>query len=336
MDQSLSKYIDYDNRPIQPLDQQKLNEKLTMYPEMSHEELEELKTRTVQHIRSKTSEPIKNSRQSLRNQYPTRIINKSPMTRQLSFNSNQNMSNYIPKKTTKTTTSENNINKPASIKPTPQSTSKPTSSYLPKRSKTENELNIKPKLANALTPTKFKSKYNPKNYSPLTKQTSAGSYISQVNYSKTEISDSGSLVASRKTSNVVKPACLFDKTRSISTDKVNSSDLPKSMNNEVENCEVSLAKLNKDQLKHSEIHSKIQKQRQEMLLNKQRNLNEFRNQLKLEHEKSLQQRQNNYPNESFTKVNKDIKLSKKKISCKYFIFSNTGISNRNLRMIVKI
>ena len=41
----------------------------------------------------------------------------------------------------------------------------------------------------------------------------------------------------------------------------------------------------KQHLKHSEIHSKIQKQRQEMLLNRQRNFDEFRNQLKMEQEK---------------------------------------------------
>ena len=61
------------------------------------------------------------------------------------------------------------------------------------------------------------------------------------------------------------------------------------MTREMKKSEASLnsLKTSKDQqLKHSEIHSKIQRQRQEMLLVKQKNLNEFRNQLKLEHERS--------------------------------------------------
>jgi len=61
--------------------------------------------------------------------------------------------------------------------------------------------------------------------------------------------------------------------------------------------EPSPSKLNKEKLKHSEIHNRIQKQRQEMLLLKQKNLNEFRNQLKIEHEKTTK----HALNESFTK-----------------------------------
>ena len=37
------KYVDYDNRPIKPLDQNVLNEKLSEYTEMSKEELESLR-----------------------------------------------------------------------------------------------------------------------------------------------------------------------------------------------------------------------------------------------------------------------------------------------------
>lgn len=37
------KYVDYDNRPIKPLDQNVLNEKLSEYTEMSKEEMENLR-----------------------------------------------------------------------------------------------------------------------------------------------------------------------------------------------------------------------------------------------------------------------------------------------------
>ena len=72
----------------------------------------------------------------------------------------------------------------------------------------------------------------------------------------------------------------------------------------------------REQLKHSEIHSKIQKQRQEMLLMKQKNLNEFRNQLKLEHEKSHR----HLVNESFTKsLDTNVKVNRMVSStCKFY------------------
>jgi hypothetical protein len=41
------KYVDYDNRPIKPLDQNVLNEKLSEYTEMSKEELESLRKKYV-------------------------------------------------------------------------------------------------------------------------------------------------------------------------------------------------------------------------------------------------------------------------------------------------
>ena len=71
-------------------------------------------------------------------------------------------------------------------------------------------------------------------------------------------------------------------------------------------------KLSKEQLKHSEIHSRIQKQRQEMLLSKQKSLNEFRNQLKLKHEQSIK----HALNESFTKSTCEQPLAKKVFTCK--------------------
>jgi len=231
MNHSPAKYKDYDNRPIQPLDRKKLNEKLTEYPEMSPEELEELKARTAQHIRSKTSDPATSHRQSLRNQQPNnaiRNVNRSPMTRQLSFNSNRSIASHIPKKPAATTTTANN--------PT-----KPSFSYLTKRSKTENELHIKPKPGPVSTPTKSKLKYNPTNYSPL-KQPAASSYLRQVSHPKIEIAKPGPLTTPRKTNNnsVVRPACLSSQTRAISTDNVCSPSLLKDTRKELKKSEASL------------------------------------------------------------------------------------------------
>ncbi len=42
-----SRYVDYDNRPIKPLDTNLLNKQLTEYPEMSPEEMEKMKERYV-------------------------------------------------------------------------------------------------------------------------------------------------------------------------------------------------------------------------------------------------------------------------------------------------
>lgn len=40
-----SKYVDYDNRPIKPLDPNKLNKELSQYTELSKEELELLRNK---------------------------------------------------------------------------------------------------------------------------------------------------------------------------------------------------------------------------------------------------------------------------------------------------
>jgi len=75
----------------------------------------------------------------------------------------------------------------------------------------------------------------------------------------------------------------------------------------------------KQHLKHSEIHSKIQKQRQEMLLNRQRNFDEFRNQLKMEQDKLQTKEQ--LAIES-TKMAASIRTIRPVYSCETLFFNN--------------
>lgn len=292
-DLNRSKYSDYDSRPIKPLDPNKLNKQLTEYPEMSQQELEELKTRTAQHIRSKTTDPISNSKLTPSHSHVQRTVNKSPMVRQLSFNSNRANNNSVLQVPKKNTLISNN----------------PTNK-LNKRSKTENELQIKTKSAQS-TPTKpnllqqNKPKYNATNYSPL-KQTNNSPYLRQISSSRTDVSKPKvqASMLTRKCSVPRSDGLSSTKTlssnKAISTDNISEQRVENNLKNtprEVKKSEASL-KATKE-LKHSEIHSKIQRQRQEMLLTKQKNLNEFRNQLKLEHERS--QLRTHALNESFTK-----------------------------------
>ena len=89
MDPNRSKYSDYDSRPIKPLDPNKLKNQLSEYTELTDEELQLLKQRTVQRGRAKTVEPAPKQTR------PTGHAPKSPMVRQLSFNSNRSMHSLI-------------------------------------------------------------------------------------------------------------------------------------------------------------------------------------------------------------------------------------------------
>ena len=66
--------------------------------------------------------------------------------------------------------------------------------------------------------------------------------------------------------------------------KQNDTAINKNNNNNNNNNSISNSTRTLTQIKHSEIHSRIQKQRQEMLLSKQKSLNEFKNQLRLQEE----------------------------------------------------
>lgn len=282
-----SKYNDYDSRPIKPLDPNKLNKQLSEYTELTNEELEQLKTRTAQRVRAKTvgaNVKVKDTRKT---------INKSSMVRQLSFNSNKSVSQISAKKT---------VLSPAT--------------KLIKNSKTESELN-KPKLiSNQQTPNKqtiSKPKYNAQHYSPL-KQSTNSPYLRQISQSKINTSKQNGKNAPTSAWKSTTKTQGFASTKTITPKKaISHGNVAEQVNNDekekidFKKSESCLKEVSKDQLKHSEIHSRIQKQRQEMLLMKQKNLKEFRNQLKLEHEKS----QRHALNESFTKYSHSNRLKEK-------------------------
>ena len=283
-----TRYDEYDSRPIKPLDPNKLNKQLLEYNEVSSDELAQLKTRTIQHIRSKPpgQSPLQ------------KPLAKNTMTRQLSFNSSQN--NLSPKK------------------PIPESNSK-----LSRRSKTDNDIVKLKSSPNVAVATKHK--FNVQQYSPLKNSVS----LKQINQNNMKVD-----VAKPANKPVVSvlPRKLIPTSKNLtkqSSKTLNESEDEKSLEHkskqqtlkpaaspvkQVHEAPGKCTKLTKEQLKHSEIHSRIQKQRQEMLLSKQKSLNEFRNQLKLKHEQSIK----HALNESFTKTSSEL-LAKKIFTCKYCI-----------------
>ena len=72
-----SRYDEYDSKPIKPLDPKMLNKKLSEYPELSEQEIEELKRKSALHVRAKTIDQPKILQQ--------KTVSKMPQ-RQLSFN----------------------------------------------------------------------------------------------------------------------------------------------------------------------------------------------------------------------------------------------------------
>lgn len=197
---------------------------------------------------------------------------------------------------------------------------------------------IKPRsISSHATPTKQsivtpRPKYNVQHYSPL-KQPGNSPYLRQMAHTKIDTSKpaikTNMPVTTRKISSASsarnisgannKPvstpkAVSAENIAAACTDNKQQHQQP-AVKLDPKKAEPSPSKLNKDKLKHSEIHNRIQKQRQEMLLLKQKNLNEFRNQLKIEHEKSTK----HALNESFTKyVDPDYKpeTSQAILTCK--------------------
>lgn len=249
--------------------------------------------------------------------------NKSPVARQLSFNSNRSMASIVKKQATTATT--------------------PISSRLVdmKRSKTEEVLNRQHTGIKYSTPTK--PKYNPQHYSPHRQSIASSPYLRQMSNTKIDTSKPSiktSLpISSRKTT--AKTTTTLGATKTVSSNKpstkvvaaptstvsngINKATINKTQAEATTPASgLSPAAVNKQHLKHSEIHSKIQKQRQEMLLNKQRNFNEFRNQLKLEQERSQsmhhleqhqEEEQKNVNSEPVRKVGDQPKATKVVYTC---------------------
>lgn len=293
-----SRYEEYDSKPIKPLDPKLLNKKLSEYPELSLQEIEELKRKTSQRTRAKTSEQTTKTVTQ-----PQKLNGKMPM-RQLSFNS----SNSSPK-----------INQ----SPRPSAAS---SNVVPvkirKRSRTQDDFRVNRiiKTANiiplngAISPSvngKSKIKYNPARYSPKINKTSVQPKVDsrrpqpQTNNQSpkkdtknniflknigkkslliTNLSDEDGFLedqSSKFNSPVKSNTQIKVQEKSPAKSDVNGEqpivtakllDEPSSLLVNVSN------KLSaKEQLHHTEIQNRIQKQRQEMRLQREKNLIEFKN-----------------------------------------------------------
>lgn len=250
-----SKYEDYDSRPIKPLDKTVFNKQLSEFAEVSSEELEQLKQRTMQHIRSKTAEtgtklPVQ------------RNFAKTPPTKKLVFNS---MASSVTNQSINT--------------PTNQSKSQINSRV---RRRTVDEL--KTNKTSTPPPNKIsKLKITQQSNSP---KPTTSNYLSHLNQNSSKIDTKTLTKQISSTRKAVKNILINTKTLNDS-DEDNASKISTeniSSNDEAKNRLKSDTNRTLNQMKHSEIHSRIQKQRQEMLLCKQKSLNEFKNQLRIKHE----------------------------------------------------
>lgn len=335
-DLNRSKYSDYDSRPIKPLDPNKLKNQLSEYTELTEEEMLQLKQRSqAKRIRAKTVDahaPKPSGHSSHRIPIGT-SSNKSPMVRQLSFNSNRSMASIVKKQATTTPISSRMVDM--------------------KRSKTEEVLSRQHTGIKYSTPTKpavgsssiTKPKYNPQHYSPHKQSIASSPYLRQMSNTKIDTSKPSiktslpisarktTTLGATKTASSSKPTTKVAAPTSTASNGINKATINKTQSTAQAEATpasgLSPAAVNKQHLKHSEIHSKIQKQRQEMLLNKQRNFNEFRNQLKLEQERSqsmhhLQQHQEeeqaNVISEPVRKVEDQPKAAKVVYTCKSWLF----------------
>jgi hypothetical protein len=322
-----SRYEEYDMKPIKPLDPKFLNKKLSEYPELSLQEIEELKRKTAQRTRAKTTEQPKVLQQKPHGKMPAR---------QLSFNSSN---------------SNSKINQ--SPKPSATSNSNAMPIKIRKRSKTQDDVRVNRviKTSNivvqnvSVSPSvngKSKIKYNPDRYSPKINKTSVqpkvdsrrtqpqnnslspkkdaknnmflknigkkSLLISNMSDDEEFLEDQSSKFNSPVKSktqqskpNEKTPAKLIEK-----IEHTNSSKLL----DESETAQVNISnKLSiKEQIQHMEIHTKIQKQRQEMRLQREKNLIEFKN---------LSKSQNNDPMKP-TKDELSSAFVSKNITCNFF------------------
>jgi len=313
-----SRYEEYDSKPIKPLDPKLFNKKLSEYPELSLQEIEEIKRKTAQRTRAKTTEQPKVMQQKLHGKIPMR---------QLSFNS----SNSSPK-----------INQ--SPRPSAAITAEPVK--IRKRSKTQDDVRVNRaiKTASVLTQNgvispsvnvKSKIKYNPDRYSPKINKTSVqprvdSRRIQPQNNSQSPKKDVKNNIFLK---NIGKKSLLIS---NLSDDEDILEDQSSKFNSPIKskaNTQIqdkTPGKLNekkeqtnagakllpdesvsnklsiKEQLHHMEIQNKIQKQRQEMRLQRERNLIEFKN---------LSKSHNNDP----IKTSKDeVTVVSKNLTCKIF------------------
>ncbi|CAF1034133.1 unnamed protein product [Brachionus calyciflorus] len=205
-----NKYLEYENRPIKPLDTNAFYKQISEFSEISGEELEEMRNKASR-LRPKTSDNLRLPQQ--------KIFSKLP-TRQLSLNNHLKLN-------------ENKVTR------------------LRKRSKTQEDLSFTKKTPVKQSPVKkIQSSKSVSN----TPQKSRNVY-SPVKYTKTKLDPKNSytITPSKTVKTVI----------------------------EEEKIEIENDKKEDISILSMEIQSKIQKQRQEMRAQREKNLREFKNQLKI-------------------------------------------------------
>lgn len=266
-DGNKTRYDEYDSRPIKPLDKNVLDKQLSEYNEISSEELEQLKKRTIQHIRAKTAEAaIKLPQQ--------KNFTRTPPAKKLSFNLNQANNNSHPSKIRRRTMDETKTNKLSAM---PNNNLQKVKNIVQRNSP-------KPQTSNYLS-----------HLNQLNNNTTSINNISNnnsTNSSSKIINSSIKQSVNKRPTNGIRNLLTATKTIDESDEDQILKKSNENLNEDTENSSSSIKKTKQaeskalTQLKHSEIHSRIQKQRQEMLLSKQKSLNEFKNQLRIKQEEA--------------------------------------------------
>ena len=279
-------------------------------------------------MRSKTVESIRIPQ--------SRNSNKLP-TRKLSFNSISNVNS----------TSQAPVHQ--SPAPNTKNIEKSLSTNLPnkgkKRSKTLEETKLGKVMSNNTprqisrindpintTSSKPKPKYNPQHYSPkvpspylnkteaiVSKQVKPNN-IFTVNPNKL-----ASQIPAMGKGNILRATTVISSDHTEDESKLNKEKTPSVIEtnglNKLFNS--NLNKLNKDKLKHSEIKSRIESQRKEMILSKQKNLTELKNQLRIQdelikkvklHDVNSHHSLNNVASRQASKINKNFTCKLRKMT----------------------
>ena len=284
-----SRYEEYDSKPIKPLDPKFLNIKLSEYPELRLQEIDELKLKSARNTLAKTTEQPKILQ--------PKQVHKMPV-RQLSFNSsnsnaklnqgtkpaaNASASPIKIRKRSKThdDLKTNRVAKPSNlvsvVSPSPSASKQPKTKNNPERySPKINKTNIQPKVDSRRNQPHNKRSLSPKKETKniFLKDLSKKNLL-VANLSEDEFLDD----KSSKFNSPVKPVKLTEKDQlPISS---NSNAQTEGLKLLDESSSVLLNVSNKlsfrDQIQHLEIQSKIQQRQEEMRLQREKNLLEFKN-----------------------------------------------------------
>lgn len=229
-----SKYMDYDNRPIKPLDTNAFYKQISEFSEVSGEELEEMRQKVVRN-RAKTTDNLR---------IPQQKNFLKAQTRQYSLNKPVKVNENRTTRLRKRSKTQENLS---------------FSNKTPTKVNTVKKINNSKSASN--TPLKIKNSYSPAKFMD-TKPASKNSYTIMPS------------TIEKRLENFAKTAKLDHKEANIDENLDMKEDM-------------SILSL--------EIQSKIQKQRQEMRAQREKNLREFKNQLRLmDQEKEYAEFQNVY------------------------------------------